>query len=102
MADARLVKHALFLLALGIGQEVLVYPALVVACVLVLFFTDDVVEHLLLRVHLGVVEGLGQWLFAREPRGDGGYACADGQHCEGVLVVVCGVWCGMWWFLFGW
>ena len=39
MADARLKELTLLLGALDIGEAALVYPALLVACVFVLFFT---------------------------------------------------------------
>lgn len=99
VADTRLVEQALLVLALGIGHVVLVYPALAITRVLELFFADDVVEDLLLRVHLGVVERLGEWLFARQPRGERGYACAYVQHGDGCCVdvwkggLLCGCFC---------
>jgi len=80
MPDARVEEHALLVLALRIAQEPLVHAALFVDDVFVFLLADDVVEHLLLGIHLRVVEGLGQWLFAAEPCGNGGDACADGKH----------------------
>lgn len=54
---------------------------------------NDVVEYLLLGVHLGVVEGLGQRLFAAEARGDCGDACAYGKH----FGENCGIFLGGFW-----
>lgn len=80
MADARLEEHALPVLALRVAQDPLVHTALFVEDVFVFLLADDVVQDLLLGIHLGVVEGPRKRLFAAEPRGDGGDACADGKH----------------------